>query len=84
MSRWDIEDEAFDKLFENVDLDGGSQDEIESQEELLGTVTVAPTPERGVVTAADATSEADEGKGSGEERCTGGHSSRELPTTLPH
>ena len=54
----------------------------ESQEELLGVVTVAPTPERGVVTVAGTTAVASEGEGSGEEGCTGGHSSRELLTTL--
>ena len=56
----------------------------ESQEELLGAVTVAPTPERGVVTVAGATLGASEGKGSEEERCTSGHSTQELPTTLAH
>ena len=42
-------------------------------------VTVALTPERGEVTVAGTTAVASEGEGSGEEGCTGGHSSWELP-----
>ena len=52
---WEVEaeDEAYDKLFDDINLDAVSQDALsESQEELLGIVTVAPTPERGVVTVA--------------------------------
>ena len=67
-------------IFLGSHLDNVSQDAMsESQEELLGAVTVAPTPERGVVTVAGTTAVASEGEGSGEEGCTGGHSSRELP-----
>ena len=47
------DDEAYDKLFDEVNLDAVSQDAMsESQEELLGVITVAPTPERDVVTVA--------------------------------
>ena len=50
------DDEAYDKLFDEVNLDAVSQDAMsESQEELLGVVTVAPTPERGMVTVAGTT-----------------------------
>ena len=68
-----------------LNLDAVSQDAMsESQEELLGVVTVAPTPKRGVVTVAGTTAVANEGEGNREEGCTGGHSSQELPTTLAH
>ena len=87
MSRWEGEadNKAYDKLFDEVNLDAVSQDAMsESQEELLGIITMAPTSERGVVTVAGTTVVAIEGEGSGKEGGTGGHSSRELPTTLAH